>query len=130
MNALILIFEKNDTVRRLLREWLEVLFPDCRVIKTASNNEAIALARSRSPHVILVGITSFERDGIETIREIKTAAPSAKIVALAVGNHAVYRDEVISAGAKAYVHKWRINTELEPTLRALLTAENERSAPL
>lgn len=120
MDRSLLILEEDMSFRRALRDWLEVMIPDCHVSTAASEEEAAALARSRSPRVILVDVTSPDMDGIAFIREIKSAVPSVKIVALTIGNYRAYRDNLTSAGASACLHIGSIPGELRPMLEELL----------
>ncbi len=61
------------------------------------------LVQARTPRVILIDIDLPGMDTIKTIRPIKTTMPSVEIVALAMNGHTIYRDEITSAGASAYV---------------------------
>ena len=124
MNISLMIIEENDTIRGLVRDWVESVFPDLYVIEATSGEESISLARARSLRVVLVDVDPLRPGDIQTIRSIKTIAPSAEIVALAIDDNKVYRDDVM-ATVSAYVSMWKMNTELEPTLKALLAPEVE-----
>ena len=125
MPATILIVEDHDAVRRSLRDWLEVEFPQCRVIEAASGEEAIALIPIESPHLVVMDITLPGMSGIEATRQIKAALPSAQIVMLTVHEGDIYRADATAAGASAYVPKRAMQTELVPTLAALLANEHD-----
>ncbi len=84
MTATILIVEDHDTVREALRDWVEVEFPQCRVIEAATGEEAIALTRIESPCLIVMDIRLPGINGIETTRQIKAAFPFAQIVMLSI----------------------------------------------
>ena len=120
MPATILIVEDHDAVRKSLRDWLEVEFPQCRVIEAASGEEAIALIRIESPRLVVMDISLPGMSGIEATRQIKAALPSAQIVMLTIHEGDAYRANATAAGASAYVPKRVIQTELVPTLAALL----------
>ena len=130
MNTLLLIVEENDAIRKLLREWLEVTLFGCRVLEATNSEEAIALTRTQSPRAILMGIDSLGASSIEAIRQVKIASPTAKVIALTADDHRFYHDDVIAAGAGAYVNIWKIRTELLPALKTLLAVENESSVSL
>jgi DNA-binding NarL/FixJ family response regulator len=125
MPATILIVEDHDTVRRSLRDWLEVEFPQCRVIEAASGEEAIALIRIESPGLVVMDITLPGMSGIEATRQIKATSPSAQIVMLTVHEDDTYRADAIAVGASAYVPKRAMQTELIPTLTALLANNHD-----
>ena len=120
MTATILIVEDHHAVRKALRDWVEVEFPQCRVIEAATGEEAIALTRTEAPCLIVMDIRLPGMNGIETTRQIKAAFPFAQIVMLSILEGNTYRAEAASAGASAYVQKQRMHSELVPTLAGLL----------
>ena len=120
MTATILIVEDHEAVRRSLRDWLQVEFPQCRLIEAASGEEAIALIRVESPRLAVMDISLPGMSGIEATRRIKAASPSTQIVMLTIHEGATYRADATTAGASAYVPKRVMQTELIPTLAALL----------
>jgi len=120
MPATILIVEDHDAVRRSLRDWLEVEFPQCRVIEATSGEQAITLIQIESPRLVLMDISLPGMSGIEATRQIKAALPSAQIVMLTIHEGDTYRADAIAAGASAYVPKRVMQTGLVPTLAALL----------
>jgi two-component system invasion response regulator UvrY len=120
MPATILIVEDHDAVRRSLRDWLKVEFPQCRVIEAVSGEEAMALTQIESPHLVVMDITLPGMSGIEATRQIKATLPSAQIVMLTVHEDETYRADATAAGASAYVPKRAMQTELVRTLAALL----------
>jgi len=131
MAATILIVEDHDAVRRSLRDWLQVEFPQCRVIEAASGEEAIALTRVESPRLVVMDISLPGMSGIEATRRIKATLPSAQVVMLTIHEDDAHRADATTAGASAYVPKRVMQTQLMPTLAALLAnnhhAEEVRS---
>ena len=124
MPATILIVEDHDAVRRSLRDWLEVEFPQCRVIEAASGEEAIALIRIESPRLVVMDISLPGMSGIEATRRIKAALPSTQVVMLTIHEDDAHRADAAAAGASAYVPKRVMQTELIPTLAALLADDH------
>jgi len=125
MTATILIVEDHDAVRRSLRDWLQVEFPQCRVIEAASGEEAIVLIQVESPRLVVMDISLPGMSGIEATRQIKAALPSAQIVMLTIHENDTYRADATTAGASAYVPKRVMQTELIPTLAALLANDGD-----
>jgi DNA-binding NarL/FixJ family response regulator len=121
----ILIVEDHDAVRRSLRDWLEMEFPQCRVIEAASGEEAIALIQIEPPRLVIMDIRLPGINGIEATRQIKAAVPSAQIVMLTVYEGDTYRADAASAGASAYVPKRVMQSRLVPTLAALLANDHD-----
>ena len=119
MPMTILIVEDHEAVRRSLQDWLEVEYPQCRVIEASSGEEAMALVPIESPRLVLMGIGLPGMSGIEATRQIKAVLPSTQVVMLTIHEGESYRAEATAAGASAYVPKRAMQTELMPTLAAL-----------
>jgi DNA-binding NarL/FixJ family response regulator len=125
MPATILIVEDHDEVRRSLRDWLKIEFPQCRVVEAASGEEAIALTQTESPRLVVTDITLPGMNGIEAARQIKAALPSARIVMLTIHESNTYLADATAAGASAYVPKRSMRAKLIPTLTALLADDHD-----
>jgi DNA-binding NarL/FixJ family response regulator len=95
------------------------------VIEAASGEEAIALIRSESPRLVVMDITLPGMNGIEATRQIKATLPSAQIVMLTIHEDDTHRADATGAGASAYVPKRAMQTELLPTLAALLANDHD-----
>lgn len=79
---------------------------DLEVVGEASNGrEAVELALSAQPDVIVMDVTMPELNGIEATRRICEAAPRTRILALSMHKDAVYVREILRAGAKGYLLK-------------------------
>jgi len=123
MAATILIVEDHDAVRRSLRDWLEVEFPQCHVIEATSGEQAVALIQTESPRLVVMDISLPGMSGIEATRQIKAALPSTQVVMLTIHEDHAHRADATAAGASAYVTKRVMQTQLIPTLAALLADE-------
>lgn len=62
------------------------------VLEAQNGREAIGIVNSARPSVIITDILMPEKEGIETILEIRGIAPSAKIIAMSGGGHAGIAD--------------------------------------
>jgi len=120
----ILIVEKDDIIRGVLRDWLESVLPGLDVIEAASSEESIALAQARLPHLFVIVVGLLRLEGIKAIRHVRVSVPSVEVVALTVNGSKACRDEVMSVGASACISVWKMRTELLPTLKTLLTPGN------
>jgi DNA-binding NarL/FixJ family response regulator len=127
MPETILIVEDHESVRRSLREWLEHVFPWCDVAEAGSGEEALAVAQSRAPRVIVMDISLPGMSGIEATRRIKAILPATQIVMLTIHEDGPYRAEALAAGACAYVTKRKMGAELMPVLEG--SCPNQSNAP-
>ncbi|HTR78725.1 MAG TPA: response regulator transcription factor [Gemmatimonadaceae bacterium] len=92
--------------------------PDMTVVGEASNgHEAVALYREHRADVVLMDLRMPVMDGVEATRTIIAEFPDAKIIALTTyeGDEDIYR--ALSAGAKGYVIKDMLRTELLRVMR-------------
>jgi len=120
MQGTILIVDDHDAVRRSLRDWLEVEFPRWRVIGAASAEEALVLARSELPRVVVMDIALPGLTGIAATRNLKAAMPMVEVVILSIHEGDTYRADAAAAGASAFVPKREMQRELVPAVAALL----------
>ncbi|UCC77908.1 MAG: response regulator transcription factor [Anaerolineales bacterium] len=120
MPETILVVEDHEAVRRSLRDWLQVEFPQCRVIGAACGEDALALAGVESPHLVVMDISLPGMTGIEATRKLKANWPSAHILVLTIHECDTYREDAQAAGASAFVSKRSVQTELIPTVGSLL----------
>ena len=78
----VLITDDHKVVRQGLRGFLK-LDPALEVVGEASNGEeAVKLARSLKPDVVLMDLLMPVMDGIEATGEIRRKLPEAEVVAL------------------------------------------------
>ncbi len=106
MDALrILLVDDHALFRQGLKSLLEAR-PNIEVVGTAGDGlEAIALARTTVPHVILMDIEMPRCDGLEATRQIKREFPHIKIVVLTVVDDEDTIFEAIKCGAQGYLLK-------------------------
>jgi len=121
----LLLIEESDVILNSLRDWLTMAFPDVRLIETTHRGNAVTLNRSQSPDVVLMDISNLGRGGVESVRTVKAAQPTALIFALISLDHASYRQAVMRAGAEGCAPIWKLRTELLPQLREHLSAPED-----
>lgn len=113
---LVLIVEDEPQMRRFLRASLSHGF---RLIEAGNAKEALALATSQSPEVILLDLGLPDRDGIELAREIRGWSRVPIIVISARGREDD-KVEALDAGADDYLTKPFGVKELLARIRAAL----------
>jgi DNA-binding NarL/FixJ family response regulator len=95
-------------------------YPELQIVGEAgSAEEAVRLAKSLAPDVILMDIDMPDEDGVSATRRIKRALPDARIVMLTMYAGERYVVDAIRAGAYGYVRKDISADELVSTIRTV-----------
>ncbi|MCU0733583.1 MAG: response regulator [Hyphomonas sp.] len=105
MSKLVLIVEDNELNMKLFRDLLEA--HGYRTVGTRNGNEALGLARTHRPDLILMDIQLPEISGLEVTRLLKADAGLAHIPVIAVTAFAMKGDEerIRQGGCEAYLSK-------------------------
>ncbi len=120
MGEVILVVGDHYAVRKALREWLEMTFPQYRVVEAVGSQEAEAVVLSVSPYLVVVDIGPPAVERLEVIQRIKAIQPLAKIVVWSIHDWETYRADALAAGATAYVLKEDTQDKLLTVLSAML----------
>jgi NarL family two-component system response regulator LiaR len=101
----ILIADDHTLVRQGLCQLCEGM-GGCAVVAEAENgSQAVVLARTTRPDVILMDIVMPDVDGVAAIRQIVGETPAARIIALTMYRQEQYMLDAIRAGARGYLLK-------------------------
>ena len=105
MTKKILIVEDNDLNLKLFRDLLEA--HSYQVVETKDGYEAIRIAASIKPDLILMDIQLPEISGLEVTKRIKQEDDLKNIPIIAVTAFAMKDDEqkILQAGCEAYISK-------------------------
>ena len=124
----VLLADDHIMVRKGFRLILETQ-PDIRIVGEASNGrEAVELAESLQPDVIVMDVAMPELNGIEATRRIITAAPRARVLALSMHKDSVYVREILRAGARGYLLKDAVDSDLLNAVRSVARGEGYLSS--
>ncbi|MFT3876228.1 MAG: response regulator transcription factor [Propioniciclava sp.] len=128
--ARILIADDLPLFRRAIAHLLDEQ-PDLVVVGQAGNGiEAIELAQSLQPDIVLLDVEMPVMDGIAAARRLRALVPDARIVMLTVSEHDDHLMEAIKLGAHGYLLKDLHPDELYAMLRAAMRDEAPVSAAL
>jgi len=120
----IVIAEDQALVRRGTALLLS-LEPDMEVVGLASDGvEAVALAQSLHPDVILMDLHMPRKGGVAATREISLMVPGTQVLVLTTLNDDETVFEAVRAGAHGYLLKDATEEELLETIRALRRGES------
>jgi DNA-binding NarL/FixJ family response regulator len=112
-------------IASLLRAW------GTDVVGEASDGlQALELARTLQPDLVLMDIAMPECNGLQATRLIKTELPEVKIVIVTVSDQDDDLFEAIKSGAEGYLLKDMSEQELERTLQAIAAGEPALSSGL
>ncbi len=101
----VLLVDDQSVVRRALRVRFH-LEPDLEVVGEASTgSEALSLAQTLSPDVVLMDIEMPGMDGIEATAALRRVVPQSVVVILSIYDDAQTRGRALAAGAAAFVEK-------------------------
>lgn len=119
----ILLVEDHTLLRQGLCSLLST-DPNLEVVGEADNGkDAIRLAGTLSPNLILMDLSMPGTNGTESIREIKKRYPGSKILVLTVHMAEEYIREALHAGADGYVLKHATCDELILAIKSVLNGK-------
>lgn len=125
MNTIkILIADDHAVVREGTRQILEKEADMNVVAEAADGEEAIRLAGSSAPDVIIMDISMPRLDGIEATKQIKALHPNIAILILSAYDDDQFVFNLIEAGAAGYLLKSVRGHELIEAVRAVNAGES------
>lgn len=119
--ARILLVDDDNPFRTMLR--LTLVKMGHGVMEACDGREAIALLRAEPPELVITDIVMPEKEGMETIVEMRRMQPGLKIIAMSGGGRVNAKNYLYiakSLGADCVLEKPFPNEELVRTLDSLL----------
>lgn len=115
----ILVADDHTIVRQGLKLILSAQ-ADLQVVGEAANGrEAVELAEKLRPDIVLLDVAMPELNGIEATRKMMESNSRIRILVLSMHKEAVYVREILRAGARGYILKDAIDTELLSAVRSV-----------
>ncbi|MBV9083447.1 MAG: response regulator transcription factor [Acidobacteriaceae bacterium] len=115
----ILLADDHTIVRHGLKLILSA-HSDLEVIGEAGNGrDAVELAQKLKPDIVVMDVAMPELNGIEATRRMVAANARIKVLVLSMHKEAVYVREILRAGARGYILKDAIDTELLNAVRSV-----------
>jgi two-component system response regulator NreC len=119
MSIRIGIVDDHALVREGLRLILESQ-PDFEIIGEASDAAgALAIAATRSPHIMLVDLTLDGSDGVTLVRDLTERHPRIRLIAVTMHHDGETVRQAFLAGVAGYVVKGAASSDLITALRAV-----------
>jgi two-component system NarL family response regulator len=120
----VLLVDDHELMREGLRSILE-RESDIEVVgEAASGRAAVKLASTLKPDVVVMDVAMKDSNGIEATRQMRSASPGVKVIALSSHADSRYVTAMLDAGACAYVLKANAFDDLR---RALMAAQQGKS---
>ncbi|HTA70807.1 MAG TPA: response regulator transcription factor [Bryobacteraceae bacterium] len=115
----VLLADDHAMVRKGFRLILEAQ-PDMEIAGEAGNGrDAVELAEKLHPDVVVMDVAMPELNGIEATRRLAASSPHTRVLALSMHKDSVYVREILRAGARGYLLKDSIDTDLISAVRAV-----------
>ncbi len=104
-NAHILIVDDNERFRRQLRRQIGRFTPTAYISEAATTAAALEIVHQKTPHLIFVDVVLGNEDGIDCTRQLRAAAPNARIILITAYPDREFRQRGMAAGAVALLDK-------------------------
>jgi len=119
MNSKITILIVDD--HKLIRDtWSFILNSDPRfqvIAETNSGEEAIELAKSARPAIVLMDVNMSPMNGFDATRQIRKFSPASKVIGVSMHSQPAYAKKMLQVGAVGYVTK---NSSKEEMINAII----------
>jgi DNA-binding response OmpR family regulator len=125
----ILLVDDDESFRRMLH--LTLVRAGYDVVDAGDGNKALKLFRAQPPDLVLTDLIMPDREGLETIMELRSIQPDVKIIAMSGGGRSRPGDYLKVArqmGAARVLAKPFSNQELLDAVRAVIAPAEERLA--
>lgn len=112
---------------RLIRDsWSFILNSDPRfevVAETSSGEDAIELAKSRKPDIVLMDVNMTPVNGFDATKQIRKFSPGSKVIGISMHSMPAYAKRMLQLGAMGYVTK---NSPKDEMITAILEVHDGR----
>jgi DNA-binding NarL/FixJ family response regulator len=116
----VLIVEDQVLMRQTLRDFLQGAFPSCNFREAADGAGALDACKTYVPTLVLMDKCLPDADGIELTARLKSLYPGIQVIVVSHRSGEVYVKRALAAGARAYVVKDDLLTDLIPAVAAAI----------
>lgn len=108
----VLLVEDHPIFRFGVRALIAQRWPDATIGEAATLAEALAAARRDAWPLAVVDLNLADAEGVETVSQLRRAAPDMRLLVLSLNAEAAYARRVLQLGAAGYLAKDRATEEL------------------
>ena len=119
----IIIAEDNSLMRATLRMIIGGMEDTFLAGEASNGEEVIALAKEKSPDIILMDINMSPVNGFEATRKIRKENPGIKIIGLSMHNKPAYAKNMLQLGASGYISKSSPHSEIIEAIKKVAGGE-------
>ena len=126
----VLLVDDHSIVRQGLKNLIE-LENDIRVTgEAASGFEALKLVRANKYDIIVLDISMPDKNGVDTMHDLKHVAPDLPVLILSGYAEAQYALNLIRCGCKGYLSKGADSSEIIKAIKTIANGKRYISAEL
>ena len=126
----VLLVDDHSIVRAGLKNLIE-LEPDLKVTGEANSGvEAIKMVRSNQYDIMVLDISMPDKNGVDTLHDLKHVAPNLPVLMLSGYAEAQYALNLIRSGCKGYLSKNADSDEIIKAIRTIAGGKRYISAEL
>lgn len=123
MPVRVLLVDDHALVRAGLRSLVQG-FAGVEVVAEAGNGrDAVALAKSHAPNVVLMDIAMPELNGLEAAARLRDELPGARVLVLSMYSNEEYVLRALRAGVAGYLLKDSAPSELQRAIETVMRGE-------
>jgi len=98
--------------------------------ETGTFAEAVALARSTQPDLVIVDLSLADGSGLELVKRLAALPAAPKILVCSMHDEALFAPRVLGAGAKGYINKQEATRHIVEAIHHLLGGKVWLSRPM
>src|SRR4051812_44595001 len=119
----ILIADDHAIVRKGLIELLKEAFPAIQISEAMNSQQAMELVTTESLDVILLDISMPGRNGLETLKQIRSLGIKTPVLMLSMHPEDQYAIRALKAGASGFINKESATEELLTAVQKVLSGK-------
>lgn len=115
----ILLLEDHPIFRFGVRQLVAQRWPEAEIVEAESLAGALEALRHAQPSVAVVDLNLTDAEGLESISQLRRAAPTLRILVVSLNAEAAYATHALQLGAAGYLNKERAADELIAALERI-----------